>query len=351
MVMDDRKRWILQTIVDDYIDSAEPIGSRTIARKHELGLSSATIRNEMADLEEMGYLVQPHTSAGRAPSDKGYRLYVDELMEIRELNTEEIARIRIEMETRISELSQLIRQASAVLSRFTKYTSVAVTPPLRRTYLKAIQVVPIDTGKAMVVVFTNAGTVRNSLVILPENVSDDMLIVISNILKSKLKGTLLDRIDVTVADDLEIEFGLSREITAPILEGIRYCIDKGESSEVFVEGTTNIFNHPEFRDIVKARNFMSILDEKPRLSKLFCETTEPDRINVRIGNENDMNGVKEYSIVTTSYNMADTIIGSIGIIGPTRMEYPRVISTMRYLKKLMDKEVSNLLGIDADKEK
>ncbi len=349
--MDDRKRRILQAIIDDYIDSAEPIGSRTIARKHELGLSSATIRNEMADLEDMGYLVQPHTSAGRVPSDKGYRLYVDELMRVRELNKEEIESIRLEMETRINELSQLIRQASAVLSRFTKYISVAVTPPLKTTILKAIQIVPIETGKAMVIVVTNSGTVRNSLVMLPENVSDDMMIVISNILNSKLKGVVLEKISADLADDLEIELGLSKEITVPILEGARCCFNQDESKEVFIEGTTNIFNHPEFRDIVKARDFMSILDKKASLSKLLCNYAEQEGIRVRIGNENDMSGIKEYSLVTATYNLADIVVGSIGIIGPTRMEYPKVISSMRYIKKIMDKEVSNLLGLDAEKEK
>lgn len=351
MIMDDRKRRILQAIIDDYIDSAEPIGSRTIARKHELGLSSATIRNEMADLEEMGYLVQPHTSAGRVPSDKGYRLYVDELMRVRELNEEEIERIRLDMETRINELSQLFRQASAVLSRFTRYTSVAVTPPVKTTTLKTIQIVPIESGKAMVVVVTNAGAIRNSLIMLPEGISDDMLTVISNILRSKLKGVVLEKISVELADDLEIEFGLSKEITVPILEAARCCVAQDESSEVFVEGTTNIFNHPEFRDIVKARDFMSILDEKARLIKLLFDSAEHTGIRVRIGNENVMNGIKEYSLVTASYNMSDIVVGSIGIIGPTRMEYPKVISSMRYIKKLMDKEVSNLLGIDADREK
>jgi heat-inducible transcriptional repressor len=150
MIMDERKRKILQAIIDDYIDTAEPIGSRTIARKHELGLSSATIRNEMADLEEMGFLAQPHTSAGRIPSDKGYRMYVDQLMQVHDLNVDEIDKIRSAMEMRIHELSQLIRQASAVLSRFTRYTSVATTPQMKTSTIKAIQVVPIETGKAMV---------------------------------------------------------------------------------------------------------------------------------------------------------------------------------------------------------
>ena len=164
MFLDDRKRRILQAIIDDYIDTAEPIGSRTIARKHELGLSSATIRNEMADLEDMGYLAQPHTSSGRVPSDKGYRLYVDQLMTVRELSADEVESIRLAMETRINELSQLLRQASAVMSRFTRYTSMAITPQMKASTLKALQVVPIESGKALVVVVTNAGIARNRLI-------------------------------------------------------------------------------------------------------------------------------------------------------------------------------------------
>ncbi|NTV90454.1 MAG: heat-inducible transcription repressor HrcA, partial [Clostridiales bacterium] len=152
MILDERKRRILQAIIDDYINTAEPIGSRTIARKHELGLSSATIRNEMADLEDMGFLAQPHTSAGRVPSDKGYRLYVDQLMPVVEITHEEADAIRIAMEVRINEMSQLIRQASAVLSKFTRYTSMAITPQIKKSYLKALQVVPVDAGKALVIV-------------------------------------------------------------------------------------------------------------------------------------------------------------------------------------------------------
>ncbi len=159
MFLDDRKRRILQASIDDYIDSAEPIGSRTVARKYELGLSSATIRNEMADLEEMGYLAQPHTSAGRIPSDKGYRLYVNELMKTKELTVEEADTIKRALEIRINEMSQLIRQASMIISKITKYTSMAMTPNMKKSSLKAVQVVPIQPGRALVIVVTNASRI------------------------------------------------------------------------------------------------------------------------------------------------------------------------------------------------
>lgn len=346
MNMDERKRRILQAIIDDYIDTAEPIGSRTIARKHELGLSSATIRNEMADLEDMGYLAQPHTSSGRVPSDKGYRLYVDQLMQVRDLNTDDIENIKSAMEMRINELSQLIRQASAVLSRFTKYTSMAITPQVKNSTIKAIQVVPIEDGKAMVIVVTNAGIVRNRLVKISESVPPDILIMISNVLNNKLTGLTIEEVNVRIIKEMENEVGISGEILLPILDGAADCINQIDNPEVYIEGTTNIFNHPEFRDMVKARDFMNMLDEKASLCKILFDSIQSGGIAVKIGTENDMSGIKECSLIIANYNFSDTFIGTIGIIGPTRMEYPRVISSMRFVRRLMNEEVSRLLGLE-----
>jgi heat-inducible transcriptional repressor len=350
MTMDERKRIILHAIIDDYIDTAEPIGSRTIARKHELGLSSATIRNEMADLEEMGYLAQPHTSSGRVPSDKGYRLYVDQLMLVHDLDSIEIEKIKAAMETRINELSQLVRQASAVLSKFTNYTSMAITPQMKTSAIKAIQVVPIEIGKAMVIVVTSAGIVRNNLVKISESVKPEMLIMASNVLNKKLAGLTIEQVNVRIIKELEREIGLSGDILLPILEGASDCINQIDNPEVYIEGTTNIFNHPEFRDLIKARDFINMLDEKASLCKIMFDTAEPGGITIRIGSENGLLGIKECSIVTTNYNIADTFIGSIGIIGPTRMEYPKVISSIKYIRRLVNKEVSRLLGSEYDSD-
>lgn len=346
MIMDERKRRILHAIIDDYIDTAEPIGSRTIARKHELGLSSATIRNEMADLEEMGFLAQPHTSSGRVPSDKGYRLYVDQLMQVHDLNADEIENIKSAMESHINELSQLIRQASVVLSRFTKYTSMAITPQLKTSAIKAIQVVPIEAGKAMVIIVTSAGIVRNCLVKISESVRPEMLIMISNVLNNKLAGLAIEQVNVRVIKELEKEVGVSGEILLPILSSAADLINQIDNPEVYVDGTTNIFNHPEFRDLVKARDFMNMLDEKATLCKILFEAIEYGGISVRIGSENDMSGIRECSLITANYNIADMFIGSIGIIGPTRMEYPKVISSMKYIRRVMNEEVNKIMGSD-----
>jgi heat-inducible transcriptional repressor len=342
--LDDRKRRILQAIIDDYINTAEPIGSRTIARKHELGLSSATIRNEMADLEEMGYLAQPHTSAGRVPSDKGYRLYVDELMNIRELTTEEIESIKEAMEIRIGELSQLIRQASAVMSRFTRYTSMAITPQVKKSVLKAIQVVPISDGNAMVVVVTNTGVVRNSMVKIPKNLQPDYIIRVSNVLNEKLGALSIEKMEPEVAREIENEIFIARETLVPILNGIKDCINMIDDSEIYLEGATNIFNFPEFRDMVRAKEFLNTLDEKDIICRLLNYSAARKDVNIQIGTENEIDELKDCSLITATYSVGDEIIGSIGIIGPTRMEYPKVISSINFFRRKINHEIAKLLG-------
>lgn len=344
MFLDERKRRILQAIIDDYIDTAEPIGSRTIARKHELGLSSATIRNEMADLEEMGFLAQPHTSSGRVPSDKGYRIYVDQLMQTHELSLDEIERISTAMETKINELTQLIKQASAVLSRFTRYTSMAITPQMKTSTIKAIQVVPIESGKALVVVVTNAGIVHNNLIKISESIMPDMLIMVSSILNKKLSGLTIEQVNMRIISEIAREAGISGELLLPILESAADCINQIDNAEVYIEGTTNIFNFPEFRDLVKAREFMSLFDERSSLGRLFADTSDNMDIIVKIGSENDITGIKDCSLITANYSLGGTFTGSIAIIGPTRMEYPRVISSMNYIRKKINEEINRLLG-------
>ncbi len=348
MFLDDRKRRILQAIIDDYIDTAEPIGSRTIARKHELGLSSATIRNEMADLEEMGYLAQPHTSAGRVPSDKGYRLYVDELMKTRELTIEEIDTIKKALEIRINEMGQLIRQASMIMSKITKYTSIAMTPVMKKSSLKAVQVVPIQPGRALVIVVTNASVVRNSLVKIGENVSPECLIKISNVLNSEMNGFTLEHINSNAIKDIEKKLGISMEILLPILDGVVDCINQIDYSEIFLDGATNILNYPEFRDIMKAKEFLDILDEKDMVYSLLNGLSGSEDLKVKIGEENEIREIKDCSLITATYSFGNLVLGTIGVIGPTRMEYAKVISSMEFLKKKLNHEIIKLIGDGID---
>jgi len=344
-MLDDRKLKILQAIIDDYISSAEPVGSRTIAKKHELGLSSATIRNEMADLEEMGFLEQPHTSAGRVPSDKGYRLYVDQIMKINDLSDTEIENIRTAMDIKINELSQIIRNASVVMSQFTKYTSMAVTPQIKRSVLKAVQVVPIEPGKALVIVVTDSNTVRNNLIRIPEKVTPDFLIQVSNLLNEKLKGFTLEMLKNNFLNgEAEQLTSLPYDLMRPILDGIEDLIKLIDQPEIYLEGTTNILNFPEFKEVQKAKEFLSLLDEKKLMSEILNNHSSKNEIIIQIGNENVLQGIKDCSIVTASYSVDDYVIGSIGIIGPTRMEYSKVVSSLNYIRNKINQEILKLLG-------
>ncbi|HEY5585537.1 MAG TPA: heat-inducible transcriptional repressor HrcA [Ruminiclostridium sp.] len=346
MLLDNRKLRILQAIIDDYIHSAEPVGSRTIAKKHELGLSSATIRNEMADLEDMGFLEQPYTSAGRVPSDKGYRLYVDQLMQIDELSEPDIEKIRKDMDIKINELSQIIRNASVVMSKFTKYTSMAVTPHIKKSVLKAVQVVPIDQGKALVIIVTDSNIVRNSLVRISERITPDYLIQVSNMLNEKLKGFTLEMLKAHVINkETEQLTSLPYDLIKPLLDGIEDLIKTIDKPEIYLEGTTNILNFPEFREVQKAKDFLNILDEKNLVSDLLISNLYRNNdIIIQIGSENVREGIKECSLVTASYSVGDHVIGTIGIIGPTRMEYSKVVSSMNYIRNKINQEILKLLG-------
>ncbi len=348
MFLDDRKMRILRAIIDDYINTAEPIGSRTIARKHELGLSSATIRNEMADLEDMGYLAQPHTSAGRIPSDKGYRLYVDQLMQARDLSMEDIESIRRSMEIKINELGQLMKQASLVMSKITKYTSMAMIPQTNKIALKAVQVVPVEAGKALIIVVTNTGIVRNGLIRISESITPDLLIKVSNVFNDKLSGLTLEQINFPLIKEIEYEMGMAKEILLPILDGVADCINQTDTSEVYLDGTTNILNYPEFRDVMKAKEFLDTLDEKEILCRILEGASSSKGVTIQIGAENELKEIKDCSLVTTTYSLGNIIIGSIGIIGPTRMEYSRVISTMNYIREKINQELNKLIGSQSD---
>ena len=222
--LNERKKKILKAIIDDYINFAQPIGSRTIAKKNELNLSSATIRNEMSDLEELGYIVQPHTSAGRIPSNKGYRFYVDNLMKVSELAREEIDRIKDAMEYKINELNELIQKASSIISSVTGYTSIAISPQLNKVTIKAIQVVPLENRKALIVVVTSGGIVKNTIVAFENSIRPDELIRMSNIFNEKLRNLSLEEIKLPLLREIKTEAQASDNIILPIINGIALCV-------------------------------------------------------------------------------------------------------------------------------
>ena len=342
MRLDYRKRRILQAIIDEYIDTAEPVGSRSIAKKHELGLSSATIRNEMADLEEMGLLAQPHTSAGRVPSDKGYRLYVDRLMETRNLTLDEINAVTNELNLKINELGAVIRNASAVISKLTKYTAVSLTPIPEDTEITAIEAVGIDQHKVCIIVVSKSGTVKSSIVSLPVRYTEKELSAFTQICKKRLCGSVNDHINHTAADIIRAEasgYGIDDTAVNLMLEAVFACIMQMCNTEVYLNGTTNIMGFPEFRNVERAREFLEILEEKKAIGNLLSEFARDERIKMLIGNENPIEEIKDCSIVGATYSAGNTVFGTIGVIGPKRMEYAKVVSIIEYINGVITREI------------
>jgi len=343
MELNERKRKILNTIINEYISSAEPIGSRHIAKHADLGLSSATIRNEMADLEEMGYLEQPHTSAGRIPSDKGYRFYVNELMGGYEATQQDIDLLSAAMKIKINQFDKVIKQASMLLSQLTNYTAFLMTPEIKHGAIKTIELIPIDSTSFLIVLVTNEGIMKNKRIFVPKGINKEYIPKISSVLKEKLTGLSLNEIDVKKISEIKNALGVNGEFLLPVIEFISEIIDDiQKETEVYLSGVSNIFNFPEYRDIDRAKEFIEFLDDKSSITQVVTNTDEDDDriVHIKIGKENNMDIMQNSSLVTANYKVGGRTVGKIGIIGPTRMNYSKVIANInqisQYLEKLLN---------------
>jgi heat-inducible transcriptional repressor len=331
MEMDERKIKILQAIINDYINTAEPVGSRTIAKKYNLGISSATIRNEMADLEEMGYLEHLHTSSGRKPSDKGYRLYVDKLMQLPELSMEEENLIKGQLlNAALFEVDKIVKQATQLLSELTKLTCIVRTPSDNMSYIKSIQLLNVDSNNVLVVIITDTGLIKNKIIRVNKPVNADMLVKLSNILNARLKNLTVEEINLSVINSLKMDLANHEEIFDAIIPALYESLSTPQSSEVYLEGATNIFNYPEYNDIEKAREFLYMLNNKENLKGLLSNSSN---ISVSIGGENFIEGAKDLSVISGVYSIGDRPLGAIGVIGPTRIPYSKVVSILTKIVK------------------
>ncbi|SEF74535.1 heat-inducible transcription repressor HrcA [Caloramator fervidus] len=339
MELGERKRYILKAIVDDYIETAEPVGSRTIAKKYEMGISSATIRNEMADLEELGYLEQPHTSAGRIPSDKGYRYYVDKLINIKSPSPEEAAEIKKILQfATMCEIDNIIRRTTKLLSEVTKYTAAVLTPSVKKSAVKSIQLVQVNDNEVLAIVVTDTAIIRHVLIKLPRKIEQDMLLKINNMLNDKLKNLTVEQIDLCVINQILMELGGYNEILNAIIP-VLYDSLKSVDCEVYLEGATNIFKYPEYNDINKARNFLALLERKETLIDIFSDDGET--LKVSIGKENNNENVKDCSVIRASYMIGNKVVGTIGVIGPTRMDYSKVIGMLKFIADNLNEILRN----------
>ena len=342
MTMDARKFRILQAIIDDYILTAIPVGSRTISKKYEMGLSSATIRNEMSDLEELGYLDQPHVSAGRIPSAKAYRLYVDQLLKNGSIRTGDAADVRAYFTNRAQQMEDVISRAAQVLSGLTHYTSLVMSPKGAELRIRTLQLVPVSSQSALLVIVTDGGIMRDSVIRVGNDMDSDALYAVSRMLTERLSGH-------TLSEALALIKETERDMQAerPVLNGVAEFLDavdsEGGKAKLTLGGASNILNFPEYSDVEKARCFLSVLETKDKLLKLM-ENHGEMAFTVRIGPETGVPELEDCSLVTATYRLSDNTHGTIGVIGPTRMQYGRVLSVL----SAMGKQLTDLLRQDKE---
>jgi len=325
--MDERKFRILQAIIDDYILTAVPVGSRTISKKYDMGLSSATIRNEMSDLEELGYLDQPHVSAGRIPSAKAYRLYVDTLLQEGRIAADDEETIAQHFRGRMQQMEEVIDRAAQVLSSLTHYTAVVLPPSAMQPRVRTVQLVPVSDASALVVVVTDAGIVRDTVIRVRETLSSDTLYAISRTLTKELQGcTLQEASEKFPAISKRIQ--QNQLLLEHLGNFLHHSSEETGPPHVAVGGTSHILSYPEYSDVDKARAFLSLVESRERLAAIMSQPGEM-AFTVRIGPETGVPEMATCSIVTASYNAGTGHTGTIGVIGPTRMYYSRVLSILQ----------------------
>ncbi len=337
-----RKLQILQAIIEDYVISGEPVGSRTIAKKYDLGVSPATIRNEMADLEDMGYLEQPHTSAGRIPSDKAYRLYVDHLMQVRTLTVKEAENIKSLYAIKTQHTEEIIGQTAKILSDITNYTSVVLKPQLSKVLIKRVQIMPIDGEFALLIVVTNSGIIRDTIIRFSEEVEPSYLERVSNMLTERFIDRSFVEVNTQIIPEIRDEIAMNRKIFNNVIDALTESFTNNEKKDVYLYGTGNIFNFPEYHDLDKAKTFLELMEETELIYDIISSSDEGG-VTVTIGSENTHPDMRDSSIVTATYHIGDRVIGSIGLIGPTRMEYAKVFSIMDYMGKCLSHYLTQLL--------
>ena len=344
MELDDRKITILKAIIKTYLETGEPVGSRTISKFTDLKLSSATIRNEMSDLEEMGYILQPHTSAGRIPSDKGYRFYVDQIMQEKQQEVTEVKELMIQ---RVDRVELVLKRLAQMLAANTNYAAMISGPQYHRNKLQFIQLSQMDEHKLLVVVVVEGNLVKNTMLDVPSAISQEELLNLNILLNSALNGLSLEEINLDVITRLKERAGSYSQIVDQVLTQVAIAIRADEDDlQIYTSGATNIFKYPELSDGEKASQLISTLEQKDKLRELIDDVNESDEnrengIQVYIGNETPLQTMKDCSVVTANYELGEGIRGTIGIIGPKRMDYERVLGTLKNLMKQLDATFKN----------
>ena len=331
--MEERKRKVLQAIVEEYINSAEPVSSNALINKYGLDCSSATIRNEMAELEKNGYLDKVHTSSGRVPSAKGYRFYVDELMQDDRISVEEIKYISDKLETKVHEIEDLTKLTATTISEITHYTAVTIGPKTTEQVIEEIKFVMLGNRMMLAIIMTDSGMVKETIIKFDEDINQKQIETINYMFNNKLKGESIEKINKPLEEYLFKEMSDSVKVIKPIIEQIKKVLF--EEDKVYLEGARRELDLPEFNSLEVAKNFMNIIDTKDLMADMLNSGFAED-INIYIGEENEKEELKDFSVVTFKHKVDNKDMGTIGIIGPKRMDYAKVISVMKYISKKLN---------------
>ena len=341
MELDERKMKILQAIIRNYLETGEPVGSRTISKYTDLNLSSATIRNEMADLEELGYIVQPHTSAGRIPSDKGYRLYVDNMMKEKEqeLNNreKEVDDMREFLNEKVDKVETLLKNMAKMLANNTSYAAMISAPQVHKNKLKFIQLSQVENHKMLCVIVLEGNIIKNKIIDVNEEIDNETLLKLNILFNSNLNGLTLEEINLGIISRMNGQAGNQLELARSVLDAVAEAIGAEDNLEIYTSGATNIFRYPELSDSNRAKELISTFEEKQLLSSLIDSDEEDgQQIKVYIGEETPVQTMKDCSVITATYELEEGVHGTIGIIGPKRMDYEKVVDTLKDIKDKLD---------------
>ena len=335
--LDERKTKSLNAIIKNYLETGEPVGSRTISKYTDLNLSSATIRNEMSDLEELGYILQPHTSAGRIPSDKGYRFYVDHLMEEKD---REVADMKAFVIEHTEKMDQVLQQVAKLLAVNTNYATMITSPQTHHSKVKFLQLSNVDEHNILVVVVLEGNLVKNKIIPVEEPIDNEQMLKLNMLLNTNLTGFSMEEINLGTIALLKEKAGIHSKLIGSVLDAVAEAINEGEDLEIYTSGATNILKYPELSDSGNASELLNAFEEKDQLVSLVTENLAEDEeqtgIQVYIGNEAPIQTMKDCSVVTATYELGEGVKGTIGIIGPKRMDYENVMSNLKNLKAQLD---------------
>lgn len=341
MELTERKKKILQAIIRNYLETGEPVGSRTISKYTDLNLSSATIRNEMADLEEMGYILQPHTSAGRIPSDSGYRLYVDAMMEEK---LKEVDELKEELLDKEEKLDNLLKQTAKLLATNTNYATLISSPTTHRNKLKFIQLSKVGGNQILAVIVAEGNVIKNSILPIDDEIDDENILKLNILLNTHLNGLSIEEINLGMIASMKQQAGIHSDIVGDVIDAVAVAIHEEDDLEIYTSGTNNIFKYPELSDSKRASELINTFEEKQVLGKLVENTLADESntgIQVYIGNESPITEMKDCSIVTATYDLGEGMKGTIGIVGPKRMDYDKVVDNLKAVMKQLDSIYKN----------